>query len=106
MCHQSVGLAQSVIEKSGIPTVSITLLREVTERVRPPRALAIDRPLGYPLGEPGNAPLQKRIILAALQLLELPVRESLIVEYQEPSGADQKSPNRYTHENPPVRSGR
>lgn len=93
MCHQSVGLVQSVIEKSGIPTVSITLLPEVTERVRPPRALAVDRPLGYPLGEPGNAPLQKRIILAALQLLQQAVREPLIVDYQEPSGADQESPS-------------
>ncbi len=89
MCHQSVGLVQSVIEKSGIPTVSITLLREVTERVRPPRALAVDRPLGYPLGEPGNAPLQKRIILAALGLLAQPFSEPLIVEFQKPFGADQ-----------------
>jgi hypothetical protein len=93
MCHQSVGLVQSVIEKSGIPTVSITLLREVTERVRPPRALAVDRPLGYPLGEPGNAPLQKRIILAALRLLEKPASEPLIVEYQEPADADRESRN-------------
>jgi len=60
MCHQSVGLVQSVIEKSGIPTVSITLLREVTARVKPPRALVVDRPLGYPLGEPGNARCRKR----------------------------------------------
>jgi hypothetical protein len=26
MCHQSAGLIQSIIEKAGIPTVSITLL--------------------------------------------------------------------------------
>jgi hypothetical protein len=93
MCHQSVGLIQSVIEKSGIPTVSITLLREVTERVRPPRALAVDRPLGYPLGEPGNASLQKRTILAALRLLEKPVSGPLIVEYQELPDADRESRN-------------
>ena len=84
MCHQSVGLVQSVIEKSGIPTVSITLLAEVTERVRPPRALAVDRPLGYPLGEPDNAPLQRRIITAALQLLAQSVSEALLVEFREP----------------------
>src|SRR5260370_39568280 len=66
MCHRSVGLVQSIIEKSGIPTVSITLLREVTERVGPPRALFVDRPLGFPLGEAGNAPPQKRTVLAAL----------------------------------------
>ncbi len=84
MCHQSVGLVQSVIEKSGIPTVSITLLPEVTERVQPPRALGVDRPLGYPLGEPDNAPMQRRIIMAALQLLAQSVSEALLVEFREP----------------------
>jgi hypothetical protein len=69
MCHQSVGLIQSIIEKAGIPTVSLTLLREVTERVAPPRALFVDFPLGYPLGEPGNAELQTGILLSALALL-------------------------------------
>jgi hypothetical protein len=83
MCHQSVGLVQSVIEKSGIPTVSITLLREITERVRPPRALAVDRALGYPLGEPRNAPLQKRIMMAAFEMLLNPAREPLLVDFRE-----------------------
>lgn len=69
MCHQSVGLIQGVIERSGIPTVSISLLREVTEKVKPPRVLFVDRPLGYPLGAPEDASLQKRILRAALDLL-------------------------------------
>lgn len=83
MCHQSVGLVQSIIEKSGIPTVSITLLREVTERVKPPRALFVDRPLGYPLGEPDDAALQRRIILAALGLLSRSTDQPLLVEFPE-----------------------
>lgn len=69
MCHQSVGLIQSVIKKAGIPTVSITVLREVTERVRPPRALFVDRPLGFPLGEPHNVGLQRTIVVSALAML-------------------------------------
>lgn len=69
MCHQSVGLIQGIIEKAGIPTVSVTLLREITERVAPPRALFVDFPLGYPLGAPNDAALQTRIILAAFALL-------------------------------------
>jgi hypothetical protein len=76
-----VGLIQSAIEKSGIPTVSITLLREVTERVRPPRALFVDRPLGYPLGAPNDIDLQKRIVMAALELLSRPVQDSMIVDF-------------------------
>lgn len=68
MCHQSVGLIQSAIEKAGIPAVSVTLLREITERVEPPRALFADFPLVYPLGAPNDIPLQTRIIVTALNL--------------------------------------
>ena len=70
MCNQSVGLIQGVIEKAGIPTVSISLLKEVTEKVKPPRALFVDLPLGFPLGRPNDPARQKEIITAALQLLE------------------------------------
>ena len=70
MCHQSVGLIQSIIEKAGVPTASVTLLREVTERVDPPRALFVDLPFGYPLGAPNDAPLQTVIIMALLSLLK------------------------------------
>lgn len=69
MCHQSVGLIQSIIERAGIPTASVTLLREVTERVDPPRTLFVDLPFGYPLGAPNDASLQTVIILAMLALL-------------------------------------
>jgi hypothetical protein len=69
MCHQSVGLIQRQIEYAGITTVSISLLREITEKTRPPRALFVPFPLGYPLGEPDNADLQTRIIRAAFALL-------------------------------------
>lgn len=81
MCHQSVGLIQSVIERSGIPTVSITLLREVTERVAPPRALAVDRPLGYPLGEPNAPERQRAIVLRALEMLSIQSGNPRIDDY-------------------------
>ena len=58
MCNQSVGLIQQRIEYAGITTVSISLLREITEKIRPPRALFVPYPLGYPLGEPNNSELQ------------------------------------------------
>ena len=80
-CHQAAGLLQSIIEKAGIPTVSISLLVDVTKRVEPPRILTVDRPLGYPLGEPNNPELQKRIMLAALDLLPVGVSDPLIVNF-------------------------
>ncbi len=79
MCHQSVGLIQRQVEYAGITTVSISLLREITEKTRPPRALFVPFPLGYPLGEPNNADLQTRIIQAAFGLLsrnDCPVLET------------------------------
>lgn len=70
MCNQSVGLIAGVIEKVGIPTVTISLLRMVTKKVRPPRSLCVPFPFGYPLGKPNNAVLQHQIIRTALDLLE------------------------------------
>ena len=67
-----------MIEKSGIPTVSTTVLKEITRKVRPPRALFVDRPLGYPLGAPNDTEGQISIIRQALALLEREVREPLI----------------------------
>ncbi len=78
MCHQSVGLIQSIVEKAGIPTASVTLLKEITERVAPPRALFVDFPFGYPLGAPHDSMLQSRIILAMLALLREPVPPAIL----------------------------
>jgi hypothetical protein len=70
MCQQTVCLLQAAIERAGIATVSISLLREVTSVIKPPRALFVPFPMGYPLGAPNDAPLQHQIIAAALGLLE------------------------------------
>lgn len=69
MCVQTVGLIQAAIEREGISTVSISLLREVTSVIRPPRALFVPFRMGYPLGVPNDVELQHRIIAAALALL-------------------------------------
>jgi len=69
MCNQSVGLIASIIERSGLPTVGLSLLREVTEKMKPPRALFVPFQHGYPLGEANDPELQHRIIKRALELL-------------------------------------
>ena len=70
MCNQSVGLIQRAVEAAGISTVSITLLEDITKKVKPPRALAVPYGFGHPLGEPNNPALQHAIIAEALMLLE------------------------------------
>jgi len=83
VCTQTVGLAQATIEERGIPTASITMLAEITEKIRPPRALAVPYPLGFPLGEANNRELQTEILRQLLALLErndVPVLEKLRVK--------------------------
>ena len=79
MCNQTVGLIQAAIEREGIATVSISLLREVASALKPPRTLFVPFAMGFPLGEPNNVALQHQVIAAALRLLErndLPVLEN------------------------------
>jgi hypothetical protein len=69
MCNQAVSLIAAEIERRGIATVCIMLLREVAEKVRPPRSLVVPFPHGYPLGEPHDAGLQRDVMRAALEML-------------------------------------
>ena len=70
MCNQAVGLVAAELERQGIATVALQLLRHVAERVRPPRALFVPFPHGYPLGAPGDPAVQHAVLEAALRLLE------------------------------------
>ena len=71
MCNQAVGLVAAELESQGVTTVAIQLLREVAKRVRPPRALFVPFPHGYPLGV-GDRELQHSVLQAALRLVSDP----------------------------------
>jgi len=58
------------LESEGIQTTGISLVRENTAALEPPRFLWASFPLGRPLGKPGDPAFQRRVILAALGLLE------------------------------------
>ena len=72
------GLVARSIEARGIPTSVISISREVTERVKPPRALVLKFPFGHATGEPGNRLQQRRIVLEALRLLETATEPSIV----------------------------
>jgi hypothetical protein len=59
-----------VFEEAGITTVSLALVREHAEKVKPPRALFVPFPFGYTLGKPNDAPFQHRVLRAAFDLLQ------------------------------------
>jgi len=70
-----VGLIQRIIEEGGIPTISVSLSREITEKVKPPRAIFPGFNLGHPLGAAERPFVQKQILRLALKSL---------IEIQEP----------------------
>ena len=58
------------LEEEGLSSVAISLIRPQSENTRPPRALWVPFELGRPFGPPSNPVFQKRVILAALRLVE------------------------------------
>ena len=58
-----------VFEAAGLATVALASMADVAERIRPPRVLVCDFPLGRPLGKPGDAAFQRDVIERALGLL-------------------------------------
>ncbi len=72
-----------MIESQGVPTVTIGLVRPHMEATRPPRGLWAPFQLGRPLGEPGDAAFQRRVLLRALALLERADGPVLLEDYEE-----------------------
>lgn len=80
MCHQTVSLVQVELERRGVVTVSLTVMPDITRRLGPPRALALDAPLGAVLGPPHAREDHLRVLRRMLALTtrtDLPVLEDL-----------------------------
>lgn len=75
-----MGLIQRAVETEGIPTIGITLQKEITRKVKPPRALYLRYPFGHPMGEAFAVGQQRAILLAALGALETLTEPGCIVE--------------------------
>lgn len=75
-----MGLVQRAIEGAGVPTIGITLQKEITRKVKPPRALYLRYPFGHPMGEAFATAQQRTILVDALAALETVTRPGTIVE--------------------------
>jgi hypothetical protein len=75
-----VGLIQRVIEAAGLATIGVSLQKEVTRRVKPPRALYLRYPFGHPMGEAFAVSQQRTILATALASLEDITQPGAIVE--------------------------
>lgn len=65
-----MGALGHYIEREGIPTAQISLIREQTAAIKPPRALWVPFMLGRPFGAPNEPAFQGRVLLALLGLFE------------------------------------
>lgn len=65
-----MGLIQRVIEEAGIATISVSLSKEITRTVRPPRAVYPGFPLGHPISFPGRIQGQLSVLRYLLKYLE------------------------------------
>jgi hypothetical protein len=64
-----VGGLAHYIEAEGVATTGISLVREITEGLRPPRFLWVPFELGRPFGAPDEPEFQTRVLRATLALL-------------------------------------
>lgn len=85
LCHQSIGLVARAIEASGIPTMTLAVLKEVVESVRPPRVALYNGELGSVAGKPNFPEHQRRVLDESLRLIEpmdQPGIRNLVVELE------------------------
>ena len=60
---------QRATEKRGIPTVSVSVARDVTEHAKPPRAVFLPFMMGHLFGVPFHKELQRRILMEMVGML-------------------------------------
>jgi hypothetical protein len=75
-----VGLVSRVLEASGIPTVTISLIPELTRAVGVPRLAGLGYPMGRTFGRPHDADGQRAVLRAALELLSTATKPDTCVE--------------------------
>lgn len=63
-----MGALGHYLEREGVATAQISLIREQTAAIRPPRALWVPFMLGRPFGAPGDCAFQDRVLRALLAL--------------------------------------
>jgi hypothetical protein len=67
-----VGALGHYLEREGIPTAQISLIREQTAAIKPPRALWVPFMLGRPFGAPDEPDFQRKVLRVLLNLFERP----------------------------------
>jgi hypothetical protein len=69
-----------VIEASGIPTVSLSMIPDLTRAVGVSRLAGISYPMSRPLGNPYDASGQRAVLRAMLEVLQMAAKPDTYVE--------------------------
>ena len=64
-----MGLVQRVFETRGIPTVSLSMIPDLTRAVGVPRLAGISYPMGRPLGQPHDGNGQRAVLRCVMEVL-------------------------------------
>lgn len=78
-------------EDEGIATTQISLIKEHTLTMKPPRALWVSFPLGRPLGNPNDPEFQRNVIHQALNLLTEP-QGPVLADYPKDAAEERAEP--------------
>jgi D-proline reductase (dithiol) PrdB len=70
LCHQSIGLVARALELEGVPTMTLAVVKDVVDSVRPPRVALYGGEPGSVSGLPNFPEHQRRILDEALRLIE------------------------------------
>ena len=60
-CHRSTAVIARALEARGLPTLSMNVLWEAGQEMKPPRTCFLDFPLGCPAGKPHESVQQREI---------------------------------------------
>lgn len=66
-----------LVEESGIPTVIVTMMPDIAAKYLLPRILGVPFPYGHAFGPPKDTDTQRKVCLAALELLSSQERRSI-----------------------------
>ena len=61
-----MSLVANVVESLGVPTLLIGTVRDIVERVKPPRAVCVDNPVGRTFGRPRASRRHESLLAQAL----------------------------------------
>jgi hypothetical protein len=70
-----------MLEEHGIATVYVATGRDLTELVKPPRALFVNHPMGNNFGRAGDTATQADILRAALAMIHSAEQGGALIDY-------------------------